>query len=431
MSPSQIVASTIFLITLVIILTERIHRTTAAGLGAAAMIIVGIEMDFYSQEDALRAIDFNTLGLLLGMMILVRLLEETGFFQFVAILTGKRSGGSPWFLLVTLGTTTTFLSMLLDNVTTVILIAPVTILIADILGINSIPLLLAEAILSNVGGVATLVGDPPNVIIGSAADFSFNNFLTHLAPIVIVAWLAALATLRFRFRKVLGERPKNIDALMKIDEREALKNPKNARKLLIILGAVIVFFFLHSQLQLLPATVAMGGAALGLLWVRTNVEETFSHLEWGVLLFFTGLFVLVGGLEASGVLAMLATGIIGLATNNLLVASLVLLWVAAIVSSMVDNIPFTIAMVPVIISLGNMGVQTSPLWWALALGAGFGGNGTALGATANVVVVSLSERTRFPITMKIWLKNGLPVMLVTCVVATVMFVIFFEWMLTP
>jgi Na+/H+ antiporter NhaD/arsenite permease-like protein len=431
MSPSQIVASTIFLITLVIILTERIHRTTAAGLGAAAMIIVGIEMDFYSQEEALRAIDFNTLGLLLGMMILVRLLEETGFFQFVAILTGKRSGGSPWFLLVTLGTTTTFLSMLLDNVTTVILIAPVTILIADILGINSIPLLLAEAILSNVGGVATLVGDPPNVIIGSAADFSFNNFLTHLAPIVIVAWLAALATLRFRFRKVLGERPKNIDALMKIDEREALKNPKNARKLLIILGAVIVFFFLHSQLQLLPATVAMGGAALGLLWVRTNVEETFSHLEWGVLLFFTGLFVLVGGLEASGVLAMLATGIIGLATNNLLVASLVLLWVAAIVSSLVDNIPFTIAMVPVIISLGNMGVQTSPLWWALALGAGFGGNGTALGATANVVVVSLSERTRFPITMKIWLKNGLPVMLVTCVVATVMFVIFFEWMLTP
>lgn len=431
MNPAQMVASIIFLITLVIILTERIHRTTAAGLGAAAMIIVGIEMGFYSQEEALRAIDFNTLGLLLGMMILVRLLEETGFFQYLAILTGKRSGGSPWFLLVTLGTTTTFLSMLLDNVTTVILIAPVTILIADILGINTIPLLLAEAILSNVGGVATLVGDPPNVIIGSAADFSFNDFLTHLAPIVIVAWLAALVTLRFRFKKELQERPKNIDALMKIDEREALKNPRNARKLLIILGVVIVFFFLHSQLQLLPATVAMGGAALGLLWVRTNVEETFSHLEWGVLLFFTGLFVLVGGLEASGVLAVLATSIIDLATNNLLAASLVVLWVAAIVSAMVDNIPFTIAMVPVIISLGKMDVQTSPLWWALALGAGFGGNGTALGATANVVVVSLSEKTRFPITMKIWLRNGLPVMLVSCVVATVMFVIFFEWMLTP
>ena len=431
MTPSQIVASIIFLVTLVVILTERIHRTTAAGLGAAVMVIVGIEMGFYSQEEALLAVDFNTLGLLLGMMILVRLLEETGFFQYVAILTGKRSGGSPWVLLVILGTTTTFLSMLLDNVTTVILIAPVTILIADILGINPIPLLLSEAILSNVGGVATLVGDPPNVIIGSAADFSFNDFLIHLAPIVIVAWLAALVTLRFLFRKELKERPKNIDALMKIDEREALKNPKNARKLLIILGIVIVFFFLHSQLHLQPATVAMGGAALGLLWVRTNVEETFSHLEWGVLLFFTGLFVLVGGLEASGVLGILATGIIDLATNNLLMACVVLLWVAAIVSAVVDNIPFTIAMVPVIISLGNMGVPTSPLWWALALGAGFGGNGTALGATANVVVVSLSEKTRFPISMKIWLKKGFPVMLVTCAIATVMFVIFFEWMMTP
>ena len=431
MTASQIVASIIFLITLIIILSERIHRTTAAGLGAAAMIIFGIEMGFYSQEEALQAIDFNTLGLLLGMMILVRLLEETGFFQYVAILTGKRSGGSPWFLLVTLGTTTTILSMLLDNVTTVILIAPVTILIADILGINSIPLLLAEAILSNVGGVATLVGDPPNVIIGSAANFTFNDFLTHLAPIVIVAWFAALMTLRFLFRKELKERPKNIDALMKIDEKEALKNPNNARKLLIILGIVVVFFFLHSQLHLLPATVAMGGAALGLLWVRTNVEETFSHLEWGVLLFFMGLFVLVGGLEASGVLTLLAGGIIELSTNNLLLASIVLLWVAAIVSAVVDNIPFTIAMVPVILSLGKMGVQTSPLWWALALGAGFGGNGTALGATANVVVVSLSEKTRYPITMKTWIRNGLPVMLVTCVIATVMFIIFFQWMLTP
>ena len=431
MTASQIVASIIFLITLIIILSERIHRTTAAGLGAAAMIIFGIEMGFYSQEEALQAIDFNTLGLLLGMMILVRLLEETGFFQYVAILTGKRSGGSPWFLLVTLGTTTTILSMLLDNVPTVILIAPVTILIADILGINSIPLLLAEAILSNVGGVATLVGDPPNVIIGSAANFTFNDFLTHLAPIVIVAWFAALMTLRFLFRKELKERPKNIDALMKIDEKEALKNPNNARKLLIILGIVVVFFFLHSQLHLLPATVAMGGAALGLLWVRTNVEETFSHLEWGVLLFFMGLFVLVGGLEASGVLTLLAGGIIELSTNNLLLASIVLLWVAAIVSAVVDNIPFTIAMVPVILSLGKMGVQTSPLWWALALGAGFGGNGTALGATANVVVVSLSEKTRYPITMKTWIRNGLPVMLVTCVIATVMFIIFFQWMLTP
>lgn len=431
MTEPQIVSSLIFVITLVIILSERLHRTTAAGIGAAAMVIVGTEMDFYSQEEALAVIDFNTLGLLLGMMILVRLLEETGLFQYVAILTGKRSGGNPWVLLVTLGTTTTLLSMVLDNVTTIILIAPVTILIAEVLGINPVSILLAEALLSDTGGVATLIGDPPNVIIGSAANFSFNDFLTHLAPITVFAWLAALVTLRYLFRQELAEKPQNIQALMRLDEREALKDPVNMRKLLIILVMVIILFFFHSQLHLLPATIAMGGSALALLWVRTNLEETLSHLEWGVLLFFVGLFVLVGGLEASGTLSLLATGIVDLARNNLLIASLVLLWVAAIVSAAVDNIPFTIAVVPVIQRLGNLSVQTSPLWWALALGAGFGGNGTPLGSTANVVTVSLSEKTRTPITMRIWLKNGLPVMLVTCLVATVLFAISFEWMKTP
>ena len=248
---------------------------------------------------------------------------------------------------------------------------------------------------------------------------------------VVVAWVATLIVLRVLYRRELAERPQSIDALMQINEQEALKNRKNARKLLMVLGVVVIFFFLHGQLHLLPATVAMGGAAVGLLWVRTNVEETFSHLEWGVLLFFTGLFVLVGGLEASGVLSLLAESIINLASSNLLLASLVILWVAAIVSAVVDNIPFTIAMVPVIISLGKMDVQTSPLWWALALGAGFGGNGTALGATANVVVVSLSEKTRNPLNMRIWLKSGLPVMLTTCLIATIMFIILFPWMQTP
>jgi len=431
MTTPQIVSSLIFVITLVIILSERVHRTTAAVIGAAVMIVVGTELGFYSQAEALTAIDFNTLGLLLGMMVLVRLLEETGLFQYVAILTGKRSGGNPWFLLVILGTTTTLLSMVLDNVTTVVLIVPVTILIAEILGLNPIPLLLAEALLSNTGGVATLIGDPPNVIIGSAANFSFSDFLTHLAPIVLVAWLAALMTLRLLFRKELSAKPKNIQALIDLNEQEALKNRASMRKLLIILGVTIFLFFIHDWVHLSPATIAMGGAGAALLWVRSNVEETLSHLEWGVLLFFLALFVIVGGLEASGVLTLLAAGMVELAGNNLLLASLVLLWVAAIVSAAVDNIPFTIAVVPVVQNLGTLGIQTSPLWWALALGAGFGGNGTPLGSTANVVTVSLSEKTRNPITMKLWLRTGLPVMVVTCLVATIMFVIFFEWMKTP
>jgi Na+/H+ antiporter NhaD/arsenite permease-like protein len=321
--------------------------------------------------------------------------------------------------------------MLLDNVTTIILIAPVTILIADVLGLNPAPLLMAEAILSNTGGVATLVGDPPNVIIGSAAHFSFVDFLTHLAPIVLAAWVAALAALRYLFKSEMAARPSNIQALMSLNEHEALKNRANARKLQIVLALVIILFFLHSWLYLQPATVAMGGAALGLVWVRTNVEKTLSHLEWGVLLFFMGLFVMVGGLEASGTLTLLAGGIINLARENLLLAGLVLLGVAAVTSAVVDNIPFTIAMVPVILRLGNLGIETAPLWWALALGAGFGGNGTPLGATANVVAVSLSEKTRYPITMRAWLRAGLPVMVITCIVAAIIYVIFFEWMKTP
>ncbi len=431
MTMSQIASSLIFIVTLVVILSERVHRTTAAGIGAAIMIVAGIWLNFYSQAEAVTAVDFNTLGLLLGMMILVQLLEETGFFQYLAILTSKRSGGNPWFMLVMLGTTTTLLSMVLDNVTTIILIAPVTILIAEILGINPVPILLAEALLSDTGGVATLIGDPPNVIIGSAANLSFIDFLTHLAPITLLAWLAALFTLRFLFKKELSEKPKNIQALINLDENQALKDVSNMRKLLIVLGIVIILFFFHNQLHLLPATIAMGGAALALFWVRANIEETLSHLEWGVLLFFAGLFVIVGGLESSGVLALLTIGIVDLARDNLLLAGLVLLWVAAVISATVDNIPFTIAMVPVIQRLGALNVQTSPLWWALALGAGFGGNGTPLGSTANVVTVSLSEKTRTPITMKLWLKTGLPVMLVTCLVATIVFIIFFEWMKTP
>jgi len=433
MTAPQIVSIVIFVITVAVILSERLHRTTAALLGATAMIIAGTLMPshFFLQEAAIRAIDFNTLGLLLGMMILVRPLEETGFFQYIAIVTGKRSGGNPWLLLVILGCITFFLSALLNNVTTIILIAPMTILIADILGISPLPFLLAEAILSNTGGVATLIGDPPNVIIGSAARFSFADFLTHLGVPVLLSLVVTLAAFRYLFRQELAAHPSNIKALHSLDEREALKNPAQMRKLLVVLGAEIILFFASSRMDLLPATIAMGGAAAALLWTSVDVDETMRHIEWGVLLFFLGLFVVVGGLEASGVLAALAEKVSGLARSNVLLASLGLMWAGALVSAVVDNIPFTIALVPLIQGLGALGVETSPLWWALALGAGFGGNGTPLGSTANVVAVSLSEKTRTPITMKLWLKTGLPVMFLTVLAASVVFVLAFGWMRTP
>ena len=431
MTVQQDAAALIFLVTFVMVLSDRVDRTIVAMAGGAAMVAVGTLMGFYSQEQALEAVDVNTLGLLLGIMILALLLERTGFFQYTAILAGKLSHGNPWVLLIVLGTTTTLLSTVLPNLTIIVLIAPVTILIAEILGISPVPLLIAEALLSDTGGVATLVGDPPNVMIASAAGFSFNDFLTHTAPLVLIAWLAALIILRIVFRPELRESPKRIDALMGLDEHKALKDPQSAKKVLVVLVAIILLFFVQGLLELSPAFIALAGAAAAMLWIRPDVEETLKGMEWSILLFFSGLFITVGGLEAAGLLDLLASGVAGLAEANLLLASVALLLVAAVVSAVVANIPFTIALIPVIQRLGLLGVQTSPLWWALALGAGFGGNGTIIGSASNVVTVALSEKTHTPITSKIWMRAGLPVMVVTCAVGSVLFGIFFAWMKTP
>ena len=425
---AYLAAGGIFLFTFIAILRERVDRTIVAMAGAGLMLIVGLLLGFYSQESALAAIDFNTLGLLLGMMVLVSMLADTGFFQFLAILTAKRSKGDAWRLLLILGGITTILSMFLDNVTTLVLIAPVTILIAEILGISPIPFLISEALLSNTGGVATLVGDPPNIIIGSAANFSFNDFLVHLAPIVAVAWIAAVITLRYVFKKELSRKSKMVDALAHLDELKALEDKESLQKILIVLAAVILLFFLHTLIHLSPAVVALMGAAAALLWVQPNVEKVLKEIEWSVLLFFGALFVLVGGLEAAGLLEQLATLVTGLAQTNLLISGVILIWGAAILSAVVDNIPFTIVMIPIIQSLGNLGVDITPLWWALALGAGFGANGTPIGSTANVIAVKLSERTRSPITTRLWLRTGLPVMLVVCLVATVLYILTFQFM---
>ena len=425
---AYLVSALIFIGTFTFILLEKAHRTIVALAGASTMVVVGIGMGFYSQEAALASIDFNTLGLLLGMMILVSMLARTGFFAYVATVTAKRSKGNPWYLLLILGTITTFLSMFLDNVTTIVLIAPVTVLIAEILGISPVPLLMAEALLSDTGGVATLVGDPPNVMIGSAAGLSFNDFLIHLAPIVIVAWLVALLLLRFLFRHELAQKPRNIEALAKLDENLALHDRQALVKILIVLGGVIMLFFLHNRLHLQPAFVALLGASVAFVWVQPDVDQVLKDVEWSVLLFFAALFVTVGGLQSSGLLNLLAEDITALAGQQLLLTGVVLIWVSALISAAVDNIPFTIVMIPIIQDLGATGVNITPLWWALALGAGFGGNGTPIGSTANVVTISVSEKTASPITARIWMKTGLPVMVATCLVGTVLYALTFRFM---
>ncbi len=421
-----IVSTLIFAITFGLIFAEKIHRTVIGLFGAVVMVGAGMYYGFYSPGLALHAIDFNTIGLLLGMMIIVAILEKTGFFQYLAILAAKKTKGNPWKLVVVLGTVTTLVSLVLDNVTTVVLIAPVTIIVARLLKINPIPVLMSEALLSDTGGVATLVGDPPNIMIGTAAHFSFNDFLIHAAPIVIMAWIVTLITLKFVFKKEMKEKPQNIDELMKMNEKDALKDNATLKKIMFVLAIVVLLFFLHSSMHMPPSMVALIGAALAMILVspKKDPQPILEKVEWSVLLFFASLFIIVGGLEHAGVLNMLAQKIAGLASGNAIVSALAILWISAIMSAIVDNIPFTVAMIPVISYLESHGVPSNLLWWALALGVGFGGNGTPIGSTANVVVVAKSEQTDTPITFKSWLKSGTSAMLATLVVASLAIIMF-------
>jgi Na+/H+ antiporter NhaD/arsenite permease-like protein len=416
-----IIVSIIFLASLWLIFSEKLNRTITSMVGAFLIVGIGLLMGFYSEEEAIASIDFNTLGLLFGMMLLVALLEPTGFFQFLAVWAARFSKGQPVRLLILLGTITTLVSMFLDNVTTVVLIAPVTILICEILGVNPIPYLISEALLSNTGGVATLVGDPPNVLIGSEAGLSFNDFLTHSLPIVIFVWLVSLWLLRYIFRQELKAVPPNIDALYELNPAESLEDRQTAQKALIVLAGAILLFFLHSVLHISPSFVALSAAAVALVWIRPDIKETLKRIEWSILIFFAALFVMVGGLEASGVLESIISALSTFKNIPPVLFGVALIWITAILSGVVDNVPITIAMIPVIKGLGAAGMNIDPLWWALAFGAGFGGNGTIIGSTANIVVVTVSERTRTPITSTIWNKTGLPVMLTTCTVASLLY----------
>jgi Na+/H+ antiporter NhaD/arsenite permease-like protein len=426
MNLAAVSAGLIFVASLVFIFTEKVNRTIVAFAGAILMVGVGEALHFYDLGTAIDAVDFETLGLLLGMMILVAMLEPTGFFQYLAVIAARASGGKPVRLFILLGSVTTVLSMFLDNVTTVVLIAPVTLLISEILGVSAIPYLIAEALLSNTGGVATLVGDPPNVLIGSAAGLSFSDFLVHSLPIVSVTWFAALALLLYLFRKDLAKRPRSAKAVMKLNPAQSLNEPVAARKIVTVLGAAILLFFVHHLLNVEPALVALGAAAIAMPWVRPDVDEMFKKVEWGVLVFFTALFIMVGGLERAGVLDAAVGLLEHVADIPPVLFGISVIWIVAFLSAVVDNVPITIAFIPVIQGLGEAGIDVAPLWWALAFGAGFGGNGTIIGSTANIIVTALSEKTRTPITSGLWNRRGLPVMLAACAVASLLYLILYS-----
>ena len=434
---AMLVSAIILVITFVGIFTETLHgmeRSKFAALGAAAMIVCGQIFGFYNPEQAIEAVDWNVIFLLACMMTIVSIMIPTGGFQALAYKIARFSRGQNFLLLALLGSCVTGLSLLLDNVTTVVIFGPLIILIARAQKISPIPYLLAAALLSDTGGIATLVGDPPNLMIGSAADISFNTFVLHMGPITLVAWVVCLVMLKFLFKEQLAEVPEEVDY-----EIPPLANAKVWRGSLVILGVMVVLFMLHRQLHWEPWFVALLGMT-GLVFVSRGVimDHAMEHVEVTLLIFFLGLFMVIGGVEHSQFLEWIGQFITPFVEADLLTATIILMWVGAVLSAAIDNIPFTAAMIPIILGMESQGINVSPLWWGLAMGVGLGGNGTHIGSTANVFIVTISERLareendpNLRITPWLWFKKGTPVMLGTLVVSTIGFIVFFDYFTGP
>ena len=415
----EVFAVTIFVAVLLVIATELAHRTVAALLGALVVVSFGV---VEQNEAATEFVDWNTLGLLAGMMIIVAILNKTGVFEYLAIKSAQWGKARPGRILIVLSLVTAVLSAFLDNVTTVILMVPVTFLIANAVGVSPLPFLLTQVMASNVGGAATLIGDPPNILIGSAAKLTFVDFVYNLAPVVFLALPVILAYLWFAFRRELQYNEGAEEEIRALDAEGAIRNGTLLRKSLIVLGAVILAFFLHGLLHLEVSTIALLGAAALMLYARSDVEEVLRDVEWPILLFFVGLFVLVGGLETTGFVGRIADLLTAFDEASALMA-VVIMWGSALASGIVDNIPFTATMIPVIQELaqarGLSEAEVRPLWWALALGADFGGNATLIGASANVVVAGMSEQAGKKISFLQFMVYGIPVTILSLAVATV------------
>jgi Na+/H+ antiporter NhaD/arsenite permease-like protein len=408
------VAVGIFVVALAAIASDRVHRTKVALLGAILVLVT----QTIDQEHAIEAIDWNTIGLLAGMMLVVRLTETTGVYTYMAIRAGQLSKGQPFLVVLALAGTTAVLSAFLDNLTTVLLIVPITFLLADTLDIDPIPLVLIEIFASNIGGTATLIGDPPNIIIAGATDLTFSQFVANLAPVVIVVLAVVVPLLFLLYRRRLQVAPDARTRVLELDARRAIEDPDELRRTLPILLGTILVFFVHRPLHLEPATVALGGATLMLLVSRQSVEKALSGIEWPTLFFFIGLFVMVGALEERGAIDQVAQGIADVTAGDRAAELLGILWVSGIASGIVDNIPFTATMVPVVEQLQGEAGGDDAYWWALALGACFGGNGTIIAAAANVAAAGLAARSGRPIGFVEFLRVGIPVTLLSLVIAT-------------
>ncbi|MED0674876.1 ArsB/NhaD family transporter [Aneurinibacillus thermoaerophilus] len=418
MEQQAIYAIVIFLVTYALIISEKIHRTIVAMLGAIMMIIFGI----VDQETALHHVDFNTLGLLTGMMIIVTITAQTGLFKYIAIWAAKKAKGDPVRILVALGLITAIASAFLDNVTTVLLMVPVTFSITRQLRVPPIPYLLTQVLASNIGGTATLIGDPPNIMIGSAVkELTFMAFIMNLTPVVLVILFATVGILALWYRRKLKTTPELKQELMEMNAKDELADPVLLKKCLAVLALTIGGFFVHQSFHLESATVALTGAFLLLLITGEHyLEDALTRVEWTTIFFFVGLFVLVSGLVETGVIAKLAQEAIALTGGDITATAMLILWMSAIASAFVDNIPFVATMIPMIQEMGKMGLtDLEPLWWSLALGACLGGNGTLIGASANVIVAGMASKEGHHISFVKFLLVGFPLMILSIIISTV------------
>ena len=437
MNQGMMVSGIILALSFIGIFTETLHgfsRVKVAMLGALVMLVVGQSYGFYNPEQAFEAVDWNVVFLLAAMMSIVAIMIKTGGFEVLATKIGQIAKGRQFLLLAMLGTAVTVISLLLDNVTTVVIFGPLIVLICQKMKVNAIPYLMAAALLSDTGGVATLVGDPPNLMIGSAANIAFTPFVQKMGLIVLVAWLGTLFFLRLLFKSDLDKKAEGTFTDVVTYKDKSLWN-----KSLMVLALMVVLFVIHNQIHWEPWMVAVVGLiVLALLAKSLEFEEVMHEVEIPLLMFFIALFMIVGGVENSEFLQYLGQFIIPFVKDDFMLACIVLMWVAAIMSAAIDNIPFTAAMIPIILSLEAQGINVAALWWCLALGVGMGGNGTHIGSTANVYIVTVSERLArkegnpdLAITPLVWAKKGLPVMILTLLICTAIMYLFFDYYSAP
>ena len=421
MDVSQIVAVAVFVVVMITIMTEKLHRSLAAITGAMIVLALNV-MPF---DAAMEHIDFNTLGVLLGMMLFVSVVKLSGVFEFLAIKCARLAKGDPWKIMLLFVLLTAVLSAFLDNVTTVLLIGPMTLTVCKLLDVNPIPFFMTEILASNIGGTATLIGDPPNIMIGSAAGYSFFDFILYDAPAVAIILVAILGVFYALYGRKMNVDDEHKARIMELDEHAQIKNRRLLKQSVVMTALVVVGFMAHGALGLESCIIALGAAGIIMLISGESIEEALSNVEWTTLSFFAGLFVIVGALAETGVIGMLANGLIDATGGNVFITMLVLLIGSAVISSFLDNIPFVATMIPILLAMESTGMDVTPLWWAVSLGACLGGNGTLIGASANVVLSDISKKHGYEITFAKFFKTGFPIMLLTILIAGVYLVVRF------